>query len=166
MSAPTQTAPVATKAVVIPTKGIVEKPIELKDLRRNPEGIVSVNDELIEATQQCTVVSSRLFLGYGGPLAIEDFEGRGLFKALADDIIFELSDGHSYVLPHNLAEALGITAPPPSPLEAAAMAGKLDEYEAEQREKAEKEAAAKAKTAPTPPKPGVTPTPPPPQKLE
>lgn len=166
MTTATQTSPTSPgKAATPAPKPVVEKPIELKDLRRNPEGVVSV-DPQVEATQQCTVVSGRKFLGYGGPIAVDDIEGRGTFKCLGDDGLYELSDGGQYVLPHNLAEALGIVIPEPDPAEVAAMAGKLDEYEldlktkAEEKAKAEYAKDAKAKAAD---KPVVTP---PSQKLE
>jgi len=100
--------------------GVIDRPIELGDLRRNPEGIVHVDTKL-EPTQLCTVVTGRKFLGYGGPLAINDIEGRGTFKCHADDGLYELSDGGQYVLPHNLAEALGIVIPDPDPVEMAAI---------------------------------------------
>jgi len=139
-------------------KPVEEKGIELKDLRRNPEGIVSVEPR-VEATQLCTVVSGRKFLGYGGPIAVEDIEGRGTFKCLGDDGLYELSDGGQYVLPHNLAEALGIVIPEPAAAEVAAMAGKLDEYEAEQAEKARKEAETRGKKVETPAHTAPAPTP-------
>jgi len=151
-------SPTVTVAPKPPAKVVEDKGIELKDLRRNPEGIVSVEPR-VEATQLCTVVSGRKFLGYGGPLAVEDIEGRGTFKCLGDDGLYELSDGGQYVLPHNLAEALGITIPEASPAEVAAMAGKLDEFEAEERAKAEKEAATRGKKVEVPAHTTPAPTP-------
>jgi hypothetical protein len=108
-----------------PAKPIVEKAIELKDLKANAEGVVSIGKEVLP-TQQCTVVNSREFLGYGGPIAIEDIESRGLFKALGGDGIYELSDGGKYVLPSNLAEALGIVIPPPETAELLLITGAVD----------------------------------------
>lgn len=83
--------------------------IKLGDLRRNREGIVSV-DPLVEINQLCTVVEARQFLGYGGFLAIEN--QHGLQKALHRDGIYTLSNGQRYVVPFEIHEALGIPLPP------------------------------------------------------
>ena len=98
--------------------GLLDRPIELGDLRRNPEGIVHV-DPLVEINQLCTVVSSRLVLGYGGPIAVEN--KHGLQKAFHEDVIYTLSDGNRYVVPSEVHEALGIPLPPPDPAELAAI---------------------------------------------
>jgi hypothetical protein len=138
---------------------VEDKGIELKDLRKNAEGIVSVEPREVAPSQHHVVTESRLFMGYGGPLAIEDKQGRGLFKALGGDGIYTLDDGSQYVVAADLAEALGILLPAPAEAEVAAMAGKLDEFEAEQREKAEKDAQTRGKKVEVPAHTTPAPTP-------
>ena len=124
---------------------VIVKPIEVGDLRANPEGVVSAEPRDTISVHH-TVVASRLFLGYGGPLAIEDKQGRGLFKALGGDAIYDLDDGTSYVLPADLAEALGIVLPAADPLEKEALERHHNFGQTiAEREKADKERLAEAK---------------------
>jgi len=89
--------------------GLLDRPIELGDLRRNPEGIVHV-DTRLEAVQQCTVVDARSIGGYGGPLAVEN--QHGLSKGFHRDGLYTLSNGQRYIVPFEIHEALGIPFPP------------------------------------------------------
>ena len=150
-TAPTPPKPAAPKRE--------EKGIEIKDLVKNAEGIVSVQPREEVPEEPLIIVESRLFLGYGGPLAYEDVRGRGLHKALGGDGIYTLSNGGTYVLAAELAQAIGSTLPAPTEAEKAAMAGKLDEFEAEERAKAEKEAQTRGKKVETPAHTTPAPTP-------
>jgi hypothetical protein len=92
---------------------------EIELVGQTPEGQLFTNPTVgaldLTPTQLCTVVESRLFLGYGGPLAIEN--QHGLQKALHEDGIYTLSNGQRYVVPHEIHEALGIPLPAPYPPE-------------------------------------------------
>jgi len=93
---------------------------ELELVGQDPEGHLITNPLVGEVpTQLCTVVSSRLVLGYGGPIAVEN--KHGLQKAFHEDVIYTLSDGNRYVVPSEIHEALGIPLPLPDPAELAAI---------------------------------------------
>ena len=81
----------------------------------NPEGYVSVAPKVVDAAP-LTIVSQRVHDGFGGPLSVEVGGNRGLSKALGGDGIFELSNGGKYVLPLELATAIGAAIPPDPPV--------------------------------------------------
>jgi hypothetical protein len=80
----------------------------------NPEGYVSVAPNVDPATATpLTVVSAYPHSGLGGSLAVEVYGDRGIQKAHGGDGVFELSNGGKYVLPLELAEAIGAAIPDP-----------------------------------------------------